>query len=113
VSRQVFLFGKSLFIVLLGFAVIDRLLSPIGRVTEVNAYRIRHGMTLQEVEAILGGPAQGGFICGPEGRSVCIWGNEEIQIEVQFGPNGKVIHVQVPRAPTPYLLEWIQSWIGC
>jgi hypothetical protein len=53
-SRGVFLLGVGIAVVALAFAVTDCVIGPAPGVTEANARRIRPGMTLREVEAILG-----------------------------------------------------------
>jgi hypothetical protein len=53
-SRHVFSLGFGIVLIALGFTITDRMLGP--SLTEANARRILRGMTLQQVEAILGGP---------------------------------------------------------
>jgi hypothetical protein len=55
-SRRVYLLGIALALVALGLVLTDALLWR-PEATETNLRRIRPGMTLREVEAILGGPA--------------------------------------------------------
>jgi hypothetical protein len=55
-SGRVYLLGVGLALVGLAFAVTDWALSLRPGVTEANVRRLREGMTLAEVEAILGGP---------------------------------------------------------
>ena len=59
-SRRVYLLGVGLALVALAFVLTDRLLWQPG-LTEVNVKRLRPGMTLAEVEALLGGPATDTF----------------------------------------------------
>jgi hypothetical protein len=54
-SRGVYLLGVGMALVALAFVVTDALLWEPG-VTEANVRRIRVGMTMAEVEALLGGP---------------------------------------------------------
>jgi hypothetical protein len=56
-SRRVYLLGVGLALVAMAFVVMDALLWEPG-VTEANVRRIRPGMTLAQVEAILGGPGE-------------------------------------------------------
>src|SRR5437868_2415316 len=55
--RWVFLLGVGLLLVAGAFVVTDAALAPTPGVTGENCDRIRKGMTLANVEAILGGPA--------------------------------------------------------
>jgi hypothetical protein len=55
-SRQVYLLGVGLVLVALAFVLTDALLWR-REASRANLRRIRPGMTLREVEAILGGPA--------------------------------------------------------
>ena len=55
-SGRVYLLGVGVALVALALAFTDRALSLQPGVTEANAKRIRLGMTLQEVEALLGSP---------------------------------------------------------
>jgi hypothetical protein len=60
-SRRVYLLGLGLALVALGLAVTDAMIGPSPGVTEANVRRIRNGMTMKEVEAILGGPGKWEF----------------------------------------------------
>jgi hypothetical protein len=62
-SRQVYLMGVGLALVALAFVVTDALLWGPG-VTEANVRRVRVGMTIREVESILGGPGSTGQVRG-------------------------------------------------
>jgi hypothetical protein len=54
-SGRVFLLGLGLTLVVLAFLLTDSVLCLRPGVTQPNAHRIRVGMTLREVRAILGG----------------------------------------------------------
>jgi hypothetical protein len=60
-SRRVYLLGVGLALVALALAVTDWALSLRYGVTEANYRRIRPGMTLEQVEAILGPPGGTGY----------------------------------------------------
>jgi hypothetical protein len=53
-SRRVFLLGVGLAAVALAFVVTDSVIGRAPGVTETNARRLRAGMSLEEIEAILG-----------------------------------------------------------
>ena len=55
-SRRVYLLGVGLALVALALAFTDWALSLRPGVTEVNVRRVKPGMTLAEVEAVLGPP---------------------------------------------------------
>ena len=54
--RLVFLLGLALAAVALAFVATDAALGPRPGVTEANVRRIKAGMTVGQVEALLGGP---------------------------------------------------------
>jgi hypothetical protein len=56
-SRQVFLLGVGVTLVALAFLLTDHLLWPPGEIPLRQARRLRPGMTLRQVEAIFGRPA--------------------------------------------------------
>ncbi len=56
-SGRVYLAGVGLALVALGLGFTDWALTPPPGVSAANVRRIRSGMTLAEVEGILGGPA--------------------------------------------------------
>jgi hypothetical protein len=49
-----YLAGLALILLAGAFPLTDALLTPLPGVTEANARRIRHGMNLERVEAMLG-----------------------------------------------------------
>ena len=57
-SRRVYLLGLALALVALALAFTDWALGMRPGVTEANVRRIRPGMTLREVEGILGSPGR-------------------------------------------------------
>src|SRR5262245_65798224 len=68
-----YLLGAGLALVALALAFTDWALSLQAGVTEANCKRIRAGMTVAEVEAILGPPSSNNppfdeVVLGPEGR---------------------------------------------
>jgi hypothetical protein len=93
---------------LLTFGLTHWLLSPFPGISEANCDRIRPGMTLQQVEAILGGPPtyRYSFIVDDRGKMefVMLWysgGRREVHetgeriAEVGFTPGGRVTSVRL------------------
>jgi hypothetical protein len=54
-SRRIFWLGVAIIVVGPAFVVTDAVLGPRPGPTEANARRVKKGMTLRDVEAILGG----------------------------------------------------------
>jgi hypothetical protein len=57
-SRRVYLLGVGLALVALALALADWALKPPPGVTEANARRVRRGMSMWQVEALLGKPTR-------------------------------------------------------
>jgi hypothetical protein len=89
--RLVYLAGVGLVLVALAFAVTDRALSLLPGVTEAHVKRIRPGMTLAQVEEILGGLA--GLTARPaDGLQVRrLWSGRTGYAWVHFDAQGAVI----------------------
>src|SRR5262249_48288051 len=115
--RLVYLLGVGVALVALAFVGIDLALSLRPGVTEANARRIREGMTLREVEIILGGPpSHRQDIHGmPPGRggAICFWSGQTGGVTVGLGDHGRVLGASWPRdrsAPGP--LARLRAWLG-
>lgn len=91
-------------VLLAGAAVL--LLAPRDPVA-VAASRIRAGMTLDEVEAIMGGP-------GRPMRSLAMysWPGERCYALVSFDENGRVRQAGTVRHGEPTLLDRVRAWLG-
>jgi hypothetical protein len=80
----------------LALGVTERLIELPAGVTEANLRRIRKGMTLVEVEAILGGPARKQRswkdLDSGERYSTSYWPGRGWDACVRFGENGRVHH---------------------
>jgi hypothetical protein len=73
---------------LAGFALI--LVACESKVSQKNFERIRPGMTISEVQAILGEPAESNSVgVGPLSGTAAVWRNEKASIDIKF-VNGKV-----------------------
>jgi hypothetical protein len=116
--RRVYLLGVGLALVALAFVLTDALLWRPG-VTEANAKRIREGMTLAEVEAITGRPAD--FRCPPTqfGRPIGYgeWDGEGGTIVVDFDEDGCALYARwrVARGGAvsrPDFLARLRAWLG-
>jgi hypothetical protein len=114
-SRGVYLLGVGIVLVAGAFLLTDRLLWRPG-VTEANVRRIRPGMTVQQVEGLLGGPARypvsqndgwdrswAGLWFGPDGVAD-VYFDQHGRVE-----DGKFVWNQ-PRPPGP--LDRLLSGLG-
>ena len=123
--RAVFLLGVALLPVALAFLTTDTLLWRPG-VTERNVRRIRPGMTPEEVEALLGGPAQSRQVVGAPLPREC-WGSpqvrERMRIErwwlrgdvsarVAFTLKDRVRDAAFYREEKAGLLARLRAWLG-
>jgi hypothetical protein len=116
--RWVYLLGVGLALVALGFVLTDALLWRPG-ITEANVRLIREGMTLAEVEAITGRPAD--FRCPPtkSGRPIGYgeWDGEGGTIVVDFDEDGCALYARwrVARGGVgsrPAFLARLRAWLG-
>ena len=101
-------------LVALALLLTDRLLWQPG-LTEDNVRRIKPGMTLAEVEALLGGPAADTFEM-PEDYPAYRWQREWREggdsVVVQFFADGRVMEAAGGRRSRPGLLTRVRSWLG-
>jgi hypothetical protein len=112
---------KRVFLWLLGVALVvgallltDALLWQPG-LTEDNVRRIRPGLTLAEVEALLGGPAADTFEMPadyPAYRWQREWREGGETVEVQFFADGRVKAAQGRGRPQPGPLARLRAWVG-
>ena len=113
-SRQVYLLGVGLALLAGAFLLADDLLwGP--PVTEADARRIRPGMTLRKVEAILGRPADVTEQGAEAGIVARFWYHVPTGVVmVRFGPDlrvtrGGCLYIASPR---PSLLARLRVWLG-
>jgi hypothetical protein len=124
-SRRTFLLGLGIAVVALAFAVTDGVIGPTPGLTEANARRIKPGMTLREVEAILGAR---GLCMGDGTRSFYyplpyLWAGPDARVIVEFSLGGpaeeawreqRVVRngVSFQRTASPNPLARLRSWLG-
>jgi hypothetical protein len=105
-------------LVLATFWLTNRLLWQPG-LTEENIRNSRPGMTLEEVEALLGGPAtwevdmrdeQGGAAMGY--RWLRHWKVEGAVVDMQFFADGTVMFAGSRGRPQPGILARVRTWVG-
>lgn len=136
-SRQMFLFGIGITLIGLAFVVTNESLGPRPGVTRLNFNRIRPGMTVKEVELLLGDSAEisidcrtnrqnlpSGNVVEPDGVEMLWYGkagcisvdfNNELRVRsATIDPNGeRLITYSVyvsPFKPTP--IDRLRSWLG-
>ena len=100
-------------LVALALLLTDRLLWRPG-LTEDNVRRLRPGMTLAEVEALLGGPAADTFEMPadyPAYRWKREWRAEGAAMDVQFFADGRVMSAAGRGRPRPGILARVRSWL--
>jgi hypothetical protein len=127
-SRRVYLLGVGLALLALAFVVTDRVFGPPPGITEVNARRLRWGMTLAQVEAIFGCPANGRIEFTPILRGGAAWeGREEPDptlgwvrewdgrggtATVFFYRDNRVHRVQFDSSAQSAVMEHFRAWLG-
>ena len=105
--RLVFLLGLALAAVALAFVATDALLWRPG-LTEANARRIREGMTLREVEGLLGRAPDWELMAGG-----WVWRSAEVTVIVHMSPEHRVVDVAGLRsAPRPGPLDSLRPLFG-
>ena len=113
-SRRVYLLGVGIALVALALAFTDWALSLRPGVTEANAKRIRAGMTLEQVESILGSRPNeriDRWRGGPP--EACAWYGAGGVIIVDFRKNGRVRRGDWNAdGPEPNPLARLRSWLG-
>jgi hypothetical protein len=113
-SRRALLWLAGLALVVGALLLTGRLLWQPG-LTEDNVSRIRPGMTLAEVEALLSGPASDTFEMPadcPAFRWQREWRGEGAAVDVQFTADGRVMAAGGGRRSRPGPLARLRAWLG-
>jgi hypothetical protein len=130
--RSIYLLGLGLVLIGLALAVTDWVKGPAPGITEANVRRIRPGMTLEEVEAILGrecywAASAGGTITnwfidyewfGVDGvasvRFVSLPRRNSVVGSVQFrrDPESKAKSAAFRSVLSPTPLQRLRAWLG-
>jgi hypothetical protein len=124
-SRWVFLLGVGVTLVAVAFVVTCQVLEAQPGVTEANFKRIKEGMSLAEVEAILGGRATSEVnfhrvllrlkrCCFPvEEYDRCAWRRKWTSprgtVTIMFGIEGTVTESHFEAAPPSGPLDWVRE----
>jgi hypothetical protein len=111
-SRRLYRLGVGLALVALALGFTDWALSLRPGVTEANFRRIRPGMKVAEVEAIL--RARGGRIF--DGANVFLWGDDAGVVWVWTDDHGRVVSAKLSRwgrsVEQSGLLTRLRAWLG-
>jgi hypothetical protein len=133
VRRKNLLLGAGLLVLALcaGLASWLRPADPVRKDFE----RIQAGMTLTQVEAILGPQGNYGVRAGPgndriqtivawgdypdsKGNAFCYWRYDSFQIAVVLGFDGRVLHAEYDRltrdddGPLDYFIQRLRQWLS-
>ncbi|MCI0459976.1 MAG: hypothetical protein L0Z62_23745, partial [Gemmataceae bacterium] len=113
-SKRVYLLGVGLALVALAFLITDAATRPRQGPTEANLRRVRAGMTLAEVQAILGPQGQVCYAPGASGSrgGVYLWGGPGGTALVIVGRGGGVESAGFQRAAVPSPLDRLRAWLG-
>src|SRR6516165_6981759 len=112
--RRALLLLAGLALVVGALLLTDRLLWEPG-LNEENVNRLRPGMTLAEVEALLGGPAADTFEMPadyPAYRWQREWREGGESVVVQFFADGRAMAAQGRGRPQPGRLARLSAWVG-
>ena len=117
-SRRALLWLAGLALVVAALLLTDRLLWAPG-LTEDNVRRLRPGMTLAEVEALLGGPATWEMDMRQEApgeklgfRWLRKWVDEGARLEVLFSERGRVLRAEGWGRPPRSSFARLRAWLG-
>jgi hypothetical protein len=116
--RLVYLSGVGAALVALAFAFTNYVIGPSPGVTEANARRIRPGMTIVQVEGVLGGPGRLVFEEGAPGiecrgyQWVAAGGQVVVVFNRRGGSSPAVSQTLFIRTASPSPLARLRAWLG-
>jgi hypothetical protein len=113
-SRRALLWLAGVALVALALLLTDWLLWEPG-LTEDNVRRLRPGMILAEVEALLGGPAADTFEMPADYQAYRLqreWREGGESVVVQFFADGRVMAASGRGRPQPGILARLRAWLG-
>jgi hypothetical protein len=113
-AKRALLWLTGLMLVVSALLLTDRLLWQPG-LTEDNVRRIKPGMTLAEVEALLGGPAADTFEMPPDYMAYRLqreWKEGGETVVVQFFADGRVMTAAGRGRTQPGPLARLRLWLG-
>jgi hypothetical protein len=122
-KRQVVAVGIGACLIALAWGLTNSLLGPTAAVTEANFKRVQEGMTIEEVEALLGPPQ----MTGASSNAMAtlppnFWFTEDFVYTVSYDLEGQVLYTRrysakrfplrpsLPQQKTP--IERVRSWLG-
>jgi hypothetical protein len=122
-SRQTYLLGLAIALLGCAMALTHELLSPWPGVSERNVRHIREGMTLREVERLLGGPPTGHlwiqnsegtlYWDGVQGRIYVPFIGDYISGDLQVGSGCRARFERLPGQQEDLgLLTRLRTWLG-
>ena len=113
-AKRAYLWLAGVALVVGALLLTDWLLWQPG-LTEDNVRRIRPGMTLAEVEALLGGPAADTFEMPPDYMAYRLqreWKEGGETVVVQFFADGRVMTAAGRGRPQPGIFTRLRAWLS-
>lgn len=127
--RRLLLFGVSVAVVMLDLGGFVLWAQPRTAITRENAAKLQRGMTLEEVQASLGGPARNDGtglieeddpnlpplpISWPENGTLVTWVSSSVKVDICFATDDRMVESyvdsihRVQQSP----LDMLRRWLG-